>query len=299
MKVKLIGLGKMGANIALNLKDHNYDITGYDLNEDARKSLMSQGVKTADSLSTLLTRKDMERFIVILFIPNQHVDITIDQMQPLLTKGDVVIDGGNSNFNVSIKRYHNLKSKDIDFVDMGTSGGIYGARNGACTMVGGDKEVVLNIEQLFIDLSVKDGYTYTGKPGTGHFVKMIHNGIEYGMMQAIGEGFDMLKASPFELDYESIAKMWNHGSIIESALIGYIHQAFHQDPSLDDIEGRIDDSGEGMWMIEEALKYKVSLPVITQSLFARYKSRDEHLFGEKVVAAIRKEFGGHAVYKKS
>jgi len=217
----------------------------------------------------------------------------------MLKEGDVVIDGGNSNFNISIKRYQHLKSKGIEFIDMGTSGGVLGARNGACTMVGGNKEVVSKIEQLFIDISVKDGYTYTGKPGSGHFVKMIHNGIEYGMMQAIGEGFDMLEASPFELDYERIASMWNHGSIIESALIGYIHQAFSVDPMLNDIEGKIDDSGEGMWMIEEALKYKVSLPVITQALFARYKSKDNNLFGEKVVAAMRREFGGHSVYKKS
>jgi len=298
MNIKLIGLGKMGSNIALNLKDHQYDIEGYDVNESARGEVKKQGVKTAESLTQLFKRKDNEQFVVILFIPNQLVDMIIDQIQPFLKEKDIVIDGGNSNFNISIKRYHHLKSKNIEFIDMGTSGGIDGARNGACLMVGGDKEVVSQIEQLFIDLSVQDGYTYTGKPGSGHFVKMIHNGIEYGMMQAIGEGFDMLKASPFELDYEAIANMWNHGSIIESALIGYIHQAFQNDPLLENIEGRVDDSGEGMWMIEEALKYKVALPVITQSLFARYKSKDEHLFGEKVVAAIRKEFGGHAVYKK-
>ncbi|PKK92792.1 MAG: 6-phosphogluconate dehydrogenase (decarboxylating), partial [Tenericutes bacterium HGW-Tenericutes-6] len=172
MNVKLIGLGKMGYNIALNLKDHHYDITGYDLNESARQALASQGVPTVDSLAQLLKRNGKQTFVIVLFIPNQFVDMTLDQMQPYLTQGDVIIDGGNSNFNVSIKRYQNLKSKNIDFIDMGTSGGIYGARNGACTMVGGDKEVVQKIEQLFIDLSVKDGYAYTGKPGSGHFVKM-------------------------------------------------------------------------------------------------------------------------------
>ncbi len=299
MKIKLIGLGKMGSNIALNLKDHNHEVKGYDLNEEARKNLESLGISTTSSLSNLLARENEESLIVLLFIPNQIVDKVIDQIESMLKEGDVVIDGGNSNFNISIKRYQHLKSNGIEFIDMGTSGGVLGARNGACTMVGGNKEVVAQIEQLFIDISVKDGYTYTGKPGSGHFVKMIHNGIEYGMMQAIGEGFDMLEASPFELDYERISSMWNHGSIIESALIGYIHQAFSVDPMLKDIEGKIDDSGEGMWMIEEALKYKVSLPVITQALFARYKSKDNELFGEKVVAAMRKEFGGHSVYKKS
>jgi len=299
MKIKLIGLGKMGANIALNLKDHHHEVKGYDLNEEARRNLESLGISTTQSLVDLLEREGQEKLIVLLFIPNQIVDKVIDQIEGLLQVDDIIIDGGNSNFNVSIKRYQHLKSKGIEFIDMGTSGGVLGARNGACTMVGGNKDVVIEIEQLFKDISVKDGYTYTGKPGSGHFVKMVHNGIEYGMMQAIGEGFDMLEASPFELDYEKIASMWNHGSIIESALIGYIHQAFSVDPKLTDIEGKIDDSGEGMWMIEEALKYKVSLPVITQALFARYKSKDNDLFGEKVVAAMRKEFGGHSVYKKS
>ncbi|MBU1094659.1 MAG: decarboxylating 6-phosphogluconate dehydrogenase [Firmicutes bacterium] len=299
MNIKLIGLGKMGANIALNLKDHHHIVTGYDINEETRKQLNSSGIVTTASFSELLKRENDEALVVLLFIPNQIVDKVIDQIESHLQVGDIVIDGGNSNFNISIKRYQHLKGKGIEFIDMGTSGGIEGARHGACTMVGGTKEVVESIEQLFIDLSVKDGYTYTGKPGSGHFVKMVHNGIEYGMMQAIGEGFDMLQASPYELDYEKISSMWNHGSIIESALMGYIHQAFQNDPMLTGIEGRIDDSGEGMWMIEEALKYKISLPVITQALFTRYKSKDDHLFGEKVVAAMRKEFGGHSVYKKS
>ncbi|MFH2117618.1 MAG: phosphogluconate dehydrogenase (NAD(+)-dependent, decarboxylating) [Bacillota bacterium] len=299
MKIKLIGLGKMGANIALNLIDHNHLVTGYDVSEDARAKSKLLGIENTDSLVKLLTRDENEKLIVLLFIPNQIVDKVIDQLLPCLQKGDIVIDGGNSNFNISIKRYHHLKGNGIEFIDMGTSGGMSGARHGASIMVGGNKQVVSQLEPLFRDLAVEDGYAYTGKPGSGHFVKMVHNGIEYGMMQAIGEGFDMLEASPFELDYEKISCMWNHGSIIESTLMGYIHQAFKVDPQLHDIEGRIDDSGEGMWMIEEALKYKVSLPVITQALFTRYKSKDEHLFGEKVVAAIRKEFGGHAVYKKS
>ncbi|MDO9629791.1 MAG: decarboxylating 6-phosphogluconate dehydrogenase [Acholeplasmataceae bacterium] len=298
MKIKLIGLGKMGTNIALNLKDHGHQVIGYDVNEKARAEFETFGIPTVSNLSDLLRRDAAERHILLLFVPNQKVDTVIEQIIPHLLPKDIIVDAGNSNFNVSIKRFHLLKGKGIHFIDVGTSGGTYGARHGACLMVGGEKEVVDFLEPLFLDLSVKDGYSYVGKPGSGHFVKMVHNGIEYGMMQAIGEGFDLLEASPFELDYEKIAKMWNHGSIIESALIGYIHSAFAKDPKLSEIQGKIDDSGEGMWMIEEALKYKVSLPVITQSLYARYKSRDEDLFGEKVVAAMRKEFGGHAVYKK-
>lgn len=298
MKIRLIGLGKMGTNIALNLKDHGHEVLGYDVSEKSRQEFETYGLKSLDNLSDFLKRDENERLVVLLFIPNQVVDSVIEQVIPHLIPQDIIVDAGNSNFNVSIKRFHLLKGKGIDFVDLGTSGGTYGARHGACLMAGGDKDVVSYLEPMFLDISVKDGYSYVGRPGSGHFVKMVHNGIEYGMMQAIGEGFDLLEASPFELDYESIAKMWNHGSIIESALIGYIHNAFSSDPKLSEIQGRVDDSGEGMWMIEEALKYKISLPVITQALYARYKSRDETLFGEKVVAAMRKEFGGHAVYKK-
>lgn len=298
MKIKLIGLGKMGSNIAMNLKDHHHEVIGYDLNENARLALEKEGIKTVASLEKLFERAEKESHIILLFIPNQIVDQTIEHILPYLQKNDIVIDGGNSNFNVSIKRYHHLKNSGVEFIDMGTSGGMSGARHGACLMVGGDKSVVEKLEPLFKDLAIKDGYAHMGKPGSGHFVKMAHNGIEYGMMQAIAEGFDLLEASPFELDYEKISNMWNHGSIIESALMGYIHHAFSNDEKLDLIQGRIDDSGEGMWMIEEALKYRVSLPVITQALYTRYKSKDDHLFAEKVVAAMRKEFGGHTVYKK-
>ncbi len=298
MKIKLIGLGKMGLNIALNLKDHHHEVVGYDLNEEARNNLIENGMISVDTLDKLLGSEKQENNIVLMFIPNQFMDKTIEQMLPFLKKGDIVIDGGNSNFNVSIKRYHHLMNSGIEFIDMGTSGGMSGARYGACLMVGGDKAIVEQLEPVFTDLAVKDGYAYMGKPGSGHFVKMVHNGIEYGMMQAIAEGFDLLEASPFELDYDKISQMWNHGSIIESALMGYIHDAFSTDQRLEQIQGRIDDSGEGMWMIEEALKYRVSLPVITQALYTRYKSKDDHLFAEKVVAAMRKEFGGHTVYKK-
>ncbi|MFA6801684.1 MAG: 6-phosphogluconate dehydrogenase (decarboxylating), partial [Acholeplasmataceae bacterium] len=163
---------------------------------------------------------------------------------------------------------------------------------------GGENDVIAYVEDVFKDVAVKDGYTHTGKPGSGHFVKMVHNGIEYGMMQSIAEGFDLLEASDYKLDYQDISRMWNHGSIIESSLMGNIYDAFVKDEHLEKISGKVDDSGEGMWMIEEALKYKVSIPVIAQSLFARYKSKDEDKFAEKVVAAMRKEFGGHAVYQK-
>lgn len=298
MKIRLMGLGKMGANLALNLKDHKHEVIGYDLAEEARKHIEDSGIKTTGALSQLLKRDKDERLVVWLLIPNQIVDRVIEDIKPFLIEGDMIVDGGNSNFNMSIKRYETLQSIGIDFIDVGTSGGTYGARNGACLMIGGTKSAFDYLEPVFKDIAIKDGYAYMGAPGAGHFVKMVHNGIEYGMMQAIAEGFDLLEASSFNLDYEKISNVWNHGSIIESALIGYIGHAFSKDEKLSEIVGRVDDSGEGMWMVEEALKHKVSMPVITQSLFSRYKSKDDQKFAEKVVAAMRNEFGGHAVYKK-
>ncbi|CCV64144.1 6-phosphogluconate dehydrogenase [Alteracholeplasma palmae J233] len=299
MKIHLIGLGKMGSNLALNLKDHGHEVIGYDPSEQVRKTISETGIVVKNSIDELLKNTNKDRTIVWLLVPNQYVDDVINQVKPYLKPNDIIVDGGNSNFNLSLKRYESLLLEQIDFVDVGTSGGTFGARNGACLMIGGTKENFEYLEKVYKDISVPNGYGYMGSPASGHFTKMVHNGIEYGMMQAIGEGFDLLENSNFKnLDYKKIAQVWNNGSIIESALIGYIESAFDKDSHLDEIEGRIDDSGEGMWMIEEALKAKVSLPVITQSLFSRYKSKDEDKFGEKVVAAMRKEFGGHAVYKK-
>ncbi len=298
MKIHLIGLGKMGANLALNLKDHGHDVLGFDLNNEARTSLEKQGVKTFSNYQTFLGRQLNERLIVWLLVPNGIIDQVIDELLPFLKPSDILIDGGNSNYKRSLSRYEKLKKHQIHFVDIGTSGGTSGARNGACLMIGGTKDIFELLEPVYKDISVNDGYGYMGAPGAGHFVKMVHNGIEYGMMQAIGEGFELMEKSPFDVDYDKVSKVWNNGSIIESALVGYIGSAFSKDAKLDGITGRVDDSGEGKWMIEEALDFGVSLPVISASLFARFKSRDDDKFSEKVVAAMRNEFGGHKVYKK-
>jgi 6-phosphogluconate dehydrogenase len=298
MKIHLIGLGKMGHNLALNLRDHKHEVLGFDLNDTARLALSKEGIQTFDDLETFFRRKEKERIVVWLLVPNQIVDTVINQVTPHLKEKDILIDAGNSNYKESLRRYHQLKEIDIHFVDVGTSGGTHGARYGASLMVGGDKEDFDYLEPVYRDIAVKDGYGYMGAPGAGHFVKMVHNGIEYGMMQAIGEGFELMEKSPFNIDYELLSKVWNHGSIIESNLMGYTHEAFKKNAKLDDITGRVDDSGEGKWMVQEALEFGVSLPVITTSLFTRFKSRDEEKFAEKVVAAMRREFGGHAVYKK-
>lgn len=298
MKIGLIGLGKMGYQLALNMKDHGISVVAFDVSPDAIKSIQKEGIAGAFSYTDLIAALPTPRVIWLMVPSGKIVDQVIETLLPLVTPGDIILDGGNSLYLDSIRRFHYLKEKGLHFVDVGTSGGTEGARHGACLMVGGEADVVRSIESLFISIATPDGYGYMGQPGSGHYVKMVHNGIEYGMMQAIGEGFELMNQSPYEIDYEKVSKVWAHGSIIEGLLMRNVNTAFSQDAELDHIEGKVDDSGEGQWMVEEALRAKVALPVITQALYSRYKSRDELKFAEKVVAAMRNVFGGHKVYKK-
>jgi len=298
MKIGLIGLGKMGYNLALNMKDKGIEVIAYDISEKAVEQMANEGIQTAKSYAALIERLDIPRILWLMVPSGKIVEDVIQTVSALLSKGDILIDGGNSMYLDSIRRHDSLKTKSIHFIDCGTSGGISGAREGACLMVGGDAGIVESIETLFKSISKKDGYGYMGPSGSGHFVKMVHNGIEYGMMQAIGEGFELMNSSRYDFDFQKIARVWSNGSIIEGLLMRNIKDAFSKDASLDKIQGRIDDSGEGQWMVEEALRSKVALPVITQSLYSRYKSKDDLKFTEKVVAAMRNEFGGHSVYQK-
>ena len=229
-------------------------------------------------------------------VPNgAPVDGVITELLPLLNEGDIIIDGGNSNYKESVRRYKELKEKNINFIDCGTSGGISGALNGACLMVGGDIEPVKFCEEIFIDTAVKDGYLHVGEAGSGHFTKMVHNGIEYGMMQSIAEGFEILHKSNFEMDYEKVAKVWNNGSVIESWLMELTESLFSKDAKLEKIKGVMNSSGEGKWTIETALDLEVPAPVIALSLMMRYRSLEENTFSGRVIAALRNEFGGHKV----
>lgn len=298
MKIGLIGLGKMGYALAQNMRDKKIDVVVYDVQPNTVNQLKNEGFETAVNYADLVSKLPTPRVIWLMVPSGKIVESVISDVSQLLHQGDILIDGGNSMYLDSIRRYEQLKTLSIQFVDCGTSGGTEGARNGACLMVGGEIETVKQIEPLFLAIAQKDGYEYMGKPGSGHFVKMVHNGIEYGMMQAIGEGFELMNASDFNLDFEKVAKVWANGSIIEGLLMRNTRDAFKKDGHLDNLVGRVDDSGEGQWMVETALKHKVALPVITQSLYSRYKSKDDLKFSEKVVAAIRNEFGGHGVYKK-
>ncbi|WP_096437332.1 phosphogluconate dehydrogenase (NAD(+)-dependent, decarboxylating) [Alteribacter populi] len=298
MKIGLIGLGKMGYNLGLNLLDHNHEVVANDVNTDQVKALKEEGAIPASSVEEVIEKLETPR-VIWLMVPAG--DITEELVQVLsrsLTQGDIVIDGGNSNYNDSLRRADLLKENGIHFVDVGTSGGIDGARQGACMMVGGDSQVIDQIEQIFIDTTIENGYLHAGEPGSGHFLKMIHNGIEYGMMQSIAEGFDILEKSQFNYDYEKVAKVWNHGSVIRSWLMELTENAFSKDPKLDDIRGVMNSSGEGKWTVESSLDLQVPAPVIALSLMMRYRSLEDDTFTGKVVAALRNEFGGHAVVKK-
>lgn len=298
MKIGVVGLGKMGLNIALNLLDHNEDVVGFDVFDGARQAASDQKVPVVDSLNKLVDSLG-EQKVVLLSVPSG--DITNDLAATLiasLNPGDIIVDAGNSNYKHSLNNYELAKAKGIGFLDCGTSGGMEGARDGACLMIGGDEDVFKKVEFIFNNLAIENGYLYTGKAGSGHYLKMIHNGIEYGMMQAMGEGFDILHASQYAFDYEKVARVWNHGSVIRSWLMELVEKSFSEDPQLDEIRGVVDASGEAKWTILEALDLNVPVPVITESLYARSASKIDDSFSAKVVATMRNQFGGHAVVGK-
>ena len=284
--------------MVLNLLRHKHDVIGYDINEGLVNEIKEEGAQGVLTLPDLCNALQGRRVLWLMIPAGPLIDRVIDQLLPLVSEGDILIDGGNSHYKDTMRRYGMLKEKGINFVDCGTSGGTEGALNGACTMVGGDPDVVAYIDQVFSDMSVENGYLYTGPAGSGHFTKMVHNGIEYGMMQSIAEGFEVLEKSPFPYDFKAVAKMWNNGSVIRSWLMELTENAFSKDARLDSILGRMHSSGEGKWTLETALDMGVPTPVIAMSVLMRYRSLQEDTFSGKVVAALRNEFGGHAVDKK-
>lgn len=297
MKVGLIGLGKMGLNLGKNLIDHQHEVVAYDLNAGAVEEMKGYSAAGASSYKEVIDQLESPRILWIM-VPHAVVDGVIADLTPLLDKGDIVIEAGNSHYKESIARYEQLKPHGVHFMDVGTSGGMEGARNGACYMIGGDEEAWNIVEPLFKDTSVENGYLYAGKAGSGHFLKMVHNGIEYGMMASIGEGFEVLEKSDYDFDYEKVARVWNNGSVIRSWLMELTERAFSKDANLDEIRGVMHSSGEGKWTVETAFDLQAATPVIALSLLMRYRSLENDTFTGKVVAALRNEFGGHAVEKK-
>lgn len=298
MKLAILGLGKMGYNLTLNLLSHQHEVVAYDVDSTRAEELSQEGAVPAFSVEDAIAKLPTPRVIWLMVPAGEIVDQLVDQLATLLSAGDIVIDGGNSHYKQSLDRYARLKEKGIHFMDAGTSGGMEGARHGACMMIGGDQEAFTHIEPMIRDINVENGYLYAGEAGSGHFLKMIHNGIEYGMMQAIGEGFEVLAKSQYNYDFAEVARVWANGSVIRGWLMDLTERAFRKDAKLEEIRGVMHSSGEGKWTLETALDLQAATPVIAMSLLMRYRSLDEDTFHGKVVAALRNEFGGHAVEKK-
>lgn len=296
MKVGLVGLGKMGLNLGQNLIDNHHQVVAFDVNPSAVEEMQKYGAKGVSSYKELIESLEHPR-IVWIMVPHSVVDSVLDEIKPFLSEEDIVIEAGNSHYKESIRRYDQFRELGVRFMDAGTSGGMEGARNGACYMIGGDPEAWEVVEPIFKDTAVENGFLYAGKAGSGHFLKMVHNGIEYAMMASIGEGFDVLEKSQFDYDYEKVARVWNNGSVIRSWLMELTENAFSKYPHLDEIKGIMHSSGEGKWTVEEALDLQTATPVIAMSLLMRYRSLENDTFTGKVVAALRNEFGGHAVEK--
>ncbi|MCL4135805.1 UNVERIFIED_CONTAM: hypothetical protein GTU68_067457 [Idotea baltica] len=297
MKIGYIGLGKMGMAMVKLLLEKGHEVVATDPNEAARKEAEAAGAQTVENLNDFAEKLPGEKFIWIM-VPHNIVDSVLDELTAILSPGDVIMDGGNSNFKETVRRGHELKQKGLIFMDVGTSGGPSGARNGACMMIGGARDKFDQYETLFMDLSIENGYAYMGETGAGHYVKMVHNGIEYGMMQAIGEGFDILKNSDFDLDLAEVSRIYNNGSVIDSRLIGWLQNAYKEEGvELNAISGEVSHSGEGLWTVEEAKARNVAAPVIEASFQFRLDSTGNPSYTGQVVSALRNQFGGHSVKK--
>ena len=298
MQIGMIGLGKMGLNLMMNLRDNGIDVIGFDVNPAMRQGAVECGLTVYENLNDF-TQSFSDRKIIWVMVPAGKItDSVIHQVSQLCQAGDIIIDGGNSFYQDSLRHAKQLKEMGIHFLDCGTSGGTSGARGGACLMIGGEEEVFNHLKDVFQAISVENGCLYAGKSGSGHYLKMVHNGIEYGMMQAIGEGFEVLEASEYDFDFEKVARVWNNGSVIRSWLVELMELSFKNDPKLDMITGASDSSGEAQWTVEQALQLKVPTPVISLSLMMRYRSKQNDTFAGKVVSALRNAFGGHSVTKK-
>jgi 6-phosphogluconate dehydrogenase len=299
MQLAMIGLGRMGGNMVRRLRQGGHELVVYDRSADAVAAHVTTGVKGAKDLADVAQQLAPRRVVWVMVPAGAPVESTIEELVPHLARGDIVIDGGNSNFRDSLRRAQALKPQGIEFVDVGTSGGIWGLTLGYCLMIGASPPAFHHCEPIFQTLAPPDGYAHVGPPGAGHYVKMVHNGIEYGLLQAYAEGYEILHASQdFTLHLGQVAKLWNHGSVVRSWLNELAERAFSRDNHLTDIRGYVEDSGEGRWTVEEAMHLDVPAPVITLSLLARFRSRQEEAFGAKVIAALRNEFGGHAVQTK-
>lgn len=298
MQIGFIGLGKMGANMVQRLLEGGHNVVVNDRSEEAMNALVAKGATAANSLEELVAKLEGPRAIWIMIPSGDPVTKTIASLKPLLNAGDLLIDGGNSNYKDTLSRGADLKQSGIHYMDVGTSGGIWGLKLGYCMMIGADAEDFARLDPIFKTLAPENGYMHVGPLASGHYSKMIHNGIEYGMMEAYGEGFEILRASGFGYDLGKLSNLWMNGSVIRSWLLELCASAFAKDPDLNEIRGYVEDSGEGRWTIMEAIDKNVPAPALTLALMIRFRSRQQDSFSAKVIAALRNEFGGHGVKKK-
>jgi len=294
----MIGLGRMGANMTTRLMLDKHDLVVFDHSQNAIDHSVSEGAVGATSLTDLVAKLKSPRAVWIMVPSGKATDQTVSDLLDHLAAGDTIVDGGNSNFRDSQRRYALARAKGIDFIDAGTSGGVWGLKNGYCLMIGGDAGAIERCKPIFHSLAPPDGFAHVGASGAGHFSKMVHNGIEYGMLAAYGEGFEILEKSEFGFDLHELSKLWLQGSVVRSWLLELAELAFHEDPSLADIRGFVDDSGEGRWAVAAAIDENVPAPVITMALLSRFVSRQDESFSAKVIAALRNQFGGHAVKRE-
>lgn len=298
MKIGFIGLGKMGYNMVQRLLHDKHEVVVFNRDKSKIDEIAKKGAIPSYSLEELVSKLP-ERKVVWLMVPSgKPVDENLDALLSLLQKNDIIIDGGNSFWRESQKRAEKAAAKGIHFLDCGTSGGVWGLKNGYCLMYGGEKEAADFVEPIFKTLAPEHGYVYCGQSGTGHLVKMVHNGIEYGMMQAYAEGFEILQKSPYNINITKVADAWQYGSVIRSWLLELAVDAFKEDPNLEKLEDYVQDSGEGRWTVQTAMDFEVPAHVITASLYTRFQSRQDESFAMKVLAALRNQFGGHAVKTK-
>ena len=299
MQLGMIGLGRMGANMTERLIQGGHRVVVHDIDPAAVRRVAGLGAVPSESVASLVQQLETPRAVWLMVPAGNIVEQTLNTLTPFLRRGDVVIDGGNSNYKESMRRAASCAEKGIDFIDAGTSGGIWGLREGYCMMVGGPEAAVARLRPIFETLAPANGFAHVGPAGAGHFVKMVHNGVEYGLMQAYAEGFALLKKKPeFNLDIYQIAELWRHGSVVRSWLLDLTAEALSEDATLENVQPEVADSGEGRWTVAEALEQNLSAPVITLSLLERFRSRDKESFQDRLLAVMRNKFGGHEVKKQ-
>jgi 6-phosphogluconate dehydrogenase len=297
MQLGFIGLGRMGLNMVTRLTRGGHQVVAFDRSIEAIARANEAGARGVDSLEALVAALAAPRAVWVMVPAGDPTESTINGLSRLLSAGDVIIDGGNTNFHDDVRRAQSLSAKQIHYVDAGTSGGIWGLQEGYCLMVGGEVDVCKRLEPLFLTLAPTDGYLRVGDHGAGHYVKMIHNGIEYGLMQAYAEGFELMHSSQYRIDLQAVSALWNHGSVVRSWLLELAARALAEDPELSTLTGYVDDSGEGRWTIEEGIDRAVPMPALSAAVFTRFRSRQDNPFSERMLAALRNQFGGHAVKK--